>query len=756
MIKNINRNLFEKIYFNILCINIFLLNIFVGSTHSDPRTIIETIIIFETFIFIVVSKYIKKEKILIKGKIDITVLAMLITTIIPIIFKTYCSLSYTIDLFVIYLTVYCMYILVRNLVDTPRRKDIFINVILISSCLIIVFGIDRINFKIFQKFYDIILVEQVNDYRMTSTIGYWNAVFAYIVSLMIIALGKYLDDENKKKAGLYGTYIGFAMFAFYYCNSRAGMIIFSFVFIMYLIKAKKISKVLPAFLLVLLSYILTVLFDKLNMIYGNKIFTFVGIVIELLAVYILSYVLKMIPDNLNIKKARKYVIIVITISIFLSFCYIMVAKNYSDPLVLKECGNYINLLDLKNNRKYKIKLELTALSGEQLTIKVLQMDTHRTREYIYTENYNAIDGQVTAEFEIETNQVNLDKVAIEFYSMDNGDFLLNKIYVNNKENIINYKYLPNNLMRLIKTLKFNNISITERLSMYRSGFKLFLQHPIVGNGAKTFYNMYEKVKEYDYRAWEVHSFYMDILMDYGLIGITICISIIAFTIYNFRKSSKKNIADVAIFCSWIFIVIHTMFDFDLAYLLTLANFYVIIALINEDDKKIKANTNLIEYIIITVMLIVISINVYKIPGEQLYRNGKYKEAMKFIPDYVQNTEGYINSSEDNSGENQKIKKEVLIRYLRNEKNSNQYWSVISLYNISLDLFRMGSIDEAVEGIDTIVNLIEKDEILAKYDVGMRDIWQKFERNMKKNIQKLSEENDNYKLKEINNRMQKLE
>ena len=64
--------------------------------------------------------------------------------------------------------------------------------------------------------------------------------------------------------------------------------------------------------------------------------------------------------------------------------------------------------------------------------------------------------------------------------------------------------------------------------------------------------------------------------------------------------------------------------------------------------------------------------------------------------------------------------------------------------------------DKIENINELYNLIEKDEILAKYDVGMRDIWQKFERNMKKNIQKLSEENDNYKLKEINNRMQKLE
>lgn len=129
--NKIKQTTFEKTYFIILCLNVLLLNIAVGFTHDAPnRTFTQFLIILETLICIITAKIKKQEKILIKGKIDIAVIAMMIITFVPLICKTYCSLSYTIEISRIYFTVYSMYILVRNLVTTPKRKNIFINVML--------------------------------------------------------------------------------------------------------------------------------------------------------------------------------------------------------------------------------------------------------------------------------------------------------------------------------------------------------------------------------------------------------------------------------------------------------------------------------------------------------------------------------------------------------------------------------------------------------------------------------------------------
>lgn len=745
---------FEKVYFIILCLNILLLNIAVGSTHDAPnRTFTQFFIILETLIYIIITKIKKQERILIKGKIDIAVIAMMVITFVPLICKTYCSLSYTIEISIIYFTVYSMYILVRNLVTTPKRKNIFINVMLLSSTIIIIFGIDRINFSVFQKFYDISLSSQVFDARMTSTIGYWNAVFAYIVSLMIIALGKYLSIENKKVAGLYAMYICFAMYAFYFCNSRAGMIIFALVFIAYLIKLKNINKAVQSILLLICTYGLVLAFDKINTAYNTHITVIAGVIIDLITTYVFSKVLKRI-ENTEIKNAKRNAIIIIAILIVGGTTYIAIAKNYSKPFELKKWGNSVILYDLKNNNKYKVKLDLTAKTGEQLTVKVFQIDSRRARQCIYEQTYIAKDGKVVEEFEIETNQENLDKVQIQFVSVDKSEWILNKIYVNEKEDIVNYKYLPNSLMRLTKTLSFNNLSVAERLSMYKSGFQLFLEHPIVGNGAKTFANMYEKVREYGYGTMEVHSFYMDILMDYGIIGIITCFSIIGITIYNFiKRKDKNNIVTIVIFTSWIFAAIHTMFDFDLAYMLTLANFYIVIALINEEDKNITKNTKLVEYAVIVIMAICVVINGFRLIGDKLYREGKYKEAIAYMPYYVKNMNEYIKSNEDRYGLSRNLKKEIIIKYLNNEKNTYQYDNIKYLYEISIDLIKTNNIKEGIEGLQEIIKLIENNDIIVKYDIKQKDSWKQFVDNMKNEVQELSTQLDNEKLNEINEEVQ---
>ncbi len=59
--KKINIKL-EKIYTIILYINIVLLNIFIGSAHVEPRTALQTLIILETLIYIIIAKIQKNKK----------------------------------------------------------------------------------------------------------------------------------------------------------------------------------------------------------------------------------------------------------------------------------------------------------------------------------------------------------------------------------------------------------------------------------------------------------------------------------------------------------------------------------------------------------------------------------------------------------------------------------------------------------------------------------------------------------------------
>ncbi len=746
------KNIFEKTYTIIIYINIILLNIFVGSTHENPRIILETTIIIEALIYIITSKICKKEKILIKGKIDIAITAMMLITAIPLIAKTYCSLSDTIDIFIQYTTIYSMYIMVRNLITTSKRKKTFVIITLLSSIPIVLFGIDRMNFNLFQKFYDITKSAQVEDVRMTSTIGYSNAVFAYIGALIIIALGKFLENDNKKTTGLYAIYIQIGMYALYYCNSRAGMVIYAILFIAYLVHLKDANKILPSIFIMIFTYVLVVVFDKVKIEYCTQLSIFLGILITIILTYIFSYLLLEISEKIKFKNSKKRTVSILAILIITGILYVIIAQNFSKPLELKPEYDYATLYKLKPETTYTVKIDYDFEYDEPITIKVLQVDNKRNEDVIYEEEINKKGKNIIQEFTMHTGDV--DYAMVEFYTSADSRATINKIFLNGKEDIVNYKFLPNDVMRLIKTFKMGNISISERISMYKSGLKLFAMHPVFGNGAKTYANMFIKVREYAYLTMEVHSYYLDILMDYGIIGIIACLSIIIITIYNFiKRKEKTNILNSSIFFAWLFIAIHTIVDFDLSYLVTITNFYMLIALINDEDRAIEKNTKWLEVSISIIMTIIIILNITRIPGEMLYNKGKYKEAMKFIPYSKNNTYQYLKGVylEDEYLDENDMK--ILVNYLNNEKNKLQFVQIEMLYNKSINMIENNDIENGIKGLQQLADMIKNDEILKKHDIVSKGEWEFFVYRLKLKINDLSETYDNEKLEIIKNEIQ---
>lgn len=723
-------NKVNKIYSIIIYINIILLNIFVGNIHEEALTILETIILLEILIYVIILKINGRKNILIKGKIDIAVLGMTIITAMPLILKTYCSLSDTIDACIEYLTIYSMYILVRNVMTTTKRKNLFINITLLSSIIIIIFGIDMLNFNIFNKVYQIIKIKKIEAWGMPSTLGYTNAVFIYIVSLMLIALGKYLQKENNNKvAGIYAIYIQLAMYAFYYCNSRAGMVIFAIIFITYLMSLKDMNKLIQSILIILFTYVQVVVFDKIKAINYTVIMFGIKMLITLLMAYIFGLICLKLEKKVNIKTSRKMKAISIFALIGTAFAYILVAQCFSQPLKMTSKYNNVTLYRLKSETEYNIKINYTYEDVKPITIKLIQLDNKRNQENLYETTIDEKGENITAEFKIKTGDV--DYAMIEFLIPDGSNLIFNKVYINGKEEVLNYKYLPNGIMRLFQTFNMKNISISERLSMYRSGLKLFAEHPIVGSGANTYANMYSKVREYSYTTKEVHSHYLDILMNYGIIGFIVFLLIIGITIYDYiKRSDKENILKKSMFLGWMLIVIHTTIDFDLSYLVTITNFYMLIALICEEDNEIKYDCTYVEYSFILLTTIIILFNTIRIYGENLYRKNKYEEALKYIPYFKKNTFQYVmEKSYEINGKYENV--DGIIYYLSNEKNDNQFFLIKILYKESIQLIKTGYLEDGKKGIEKINSMIKNDEILVAHDITSKGEWKIFKNKIEK-------------------------
>ena len=119
----------NQIGFIVILATIVLLNIFIGSNIKQPIWLIQVILSIFTLIYLIISKINKKQNIIIKSKIDITVILFMISTILPLVFGKQVSLDGTINFILKYWSVFGLYILVRNIVTDHKKIKIIINIV---------------------------------------------------------------------------------------------------------------------------------------------------------------------------------------------------------------------------------------------------------------------------------------------------------------------------------------------------------------------------------------------------------------------------------------------------------------------------------------------------------------------------------------------------------------------------------------------------------------------------------------------------
>ena len=110
-----------------------------------------------------------------------------------------------------------------------------------------------------------------------------------------------------------------------------------------------------------------------------------------------------------------------------------------------------------------------------------------------------------------------------------------------------------------------------------------------------------KVGDYLYYAKEGHSYILEVWMSFGIIGILAYIFIISITLKNgtdLLKNTNKNNEKYKTFLSIIvglsFIIVHSIMDFDMSYLIIEMVFYMFIAIINDNDRNLKLKKDIQE------------------------------------------------------------------------------------------------------------------------------------------------------------------
>jgi len=505
---------------------------------------------------------------IVHDKIDFWVAILSFSTLIPLIFKSYISLSQTIYGIIKYFAMLNMFLIVKNeCKKSSKRKHIILNIIIITILFLCIIGLDEIgknylkNFKNFMGFLNLGLKE--------NRIG---SLFCYANTIAIVA--------------------------------GAGV----FLCIGYVFNSKKIiSKIIYTFLSI-------IMFVTMVLTYSRLAFIVFGVVT-------LVFVLILCKKYKVKEKTNKKVILTIGVIAIFAVIYLIIGMQISDNLIVKK--SYMKkIFEVQPSTDYVFSFDINSVSneGEKFTIEIIEKNEYLDKVKTTKKTFGTFSGQ--KEIKIQTKE---DTTAI-YIKIKNkskeGTLKINNLYINNEEVILKYKLLPTKIVDKIMQTSLGQKSAWQRFVFIKDAFKQINENWLFGLGGNAWRTVQLESQEYSYYAKEVHSFPTQIFLENGIIGFIACIAIgvsVLKILYKETKREKIDLFRISIIMAILSIFLHSIFDFNMSFFYVLLIVFLMIAVL-EDKRTEKQEKNKFAQVIIKIFLIIMSSIIAYTMAVEIYFN----------------------------------------------------------------------------------------------------------------------------------------
>lgn len=130
--------------------------------------------------------------------------------------------------------------------------------------------------------------------------------------------------------------------------------------------------------------------------------------------------------------------------------------------------------------------------------------------------------------------------------------------------------LPEALAERVRAINLNQHSVLERLTMYRDTFKALADYPLFGAGGNAWSVLYPQYANNPYTVNQVHSFFLQYMVETGLVGLAMLLAFVGSIFYLFAKTyfaakpadRESNLVFYAVAMA---ILIHSLMDFEMSY-----------------------------------------------------------------------------------------------------------------------------------------------------------------------------------------------
>ena len=761
MKKNTKLN---KILCLMLLIILFISNLFIGTPVKYNIMYLNFIVNAITLIYIFIHYIKEKEKINI-NKIDACVIVIALSTFIPLIFNTYIRLADTIEYILRYITVLNIYMITKIVSKNNKQVvDRVLDIIIFSSIILIIFGIDMMTQNIFQRFYDILGIPKIINesiYRMGSLFKYPNTFGVFLVISILVSITRYMNKENKNFKNIYVVALFIQMFALLMTYSRWSFLVLILALITLLLCIKDKNKRDDLIKILVASGISAgILYIIFNKILNSE--NYIWLYILLITQSIIFYVIIGYLERIKIRYNKKILLLIMSIFIIgliiivysLVFCNnIELFKNINSKAVYRKQ----NIL-VEPNQSYVVEINIESSSNikDNFKIQCKEINEYGEEIAIHEEWFDNYKGNININFITKEQTKTISLVFNSTKENSNGFLKVNGVKINGNEEKINYGIIPIELINRISKLNMDLSSFSGRLEYYKCSLEIIKDNFFTGAGGYTWKNSNQQTET---NGIAEHSYPLQLFIQNGVISFIAYIVLIIIIIKNMIKILKNNgkFEEICIYLIILSLVLHSLFDFDMYFLNILIIFYMFIAIISSQDEDsgiiLNHRYSYLYTIIIAVALYFsfgeaftslvgdkinsynyLEAKIYMVPYDYTFRRDKIN--------YLSTIKN-ANLNNFNKDELFNISKEIIKeeKYIIHKEKNNNYDDINRIIINYIDIINTENESEILTEIDSNFNLLKEKKETVYSAMESRFNRKYFNENIEQFLEKIKEEND---------------
>lgn len=130
--------------------------------------------------------------------------------------------------------------------------------------------------------------------------------------------------------------------------------------------------------------------------------------------------------------------------------------------------------------------------------------------------------------------------------------------------------LPANIEIRLENINFKQHSVLERFTFYKDALKVVKDYPILGAGGGGWASLYQQYQNNPYSSQQVHNFFLQYLIEVGILGFIVFMGFIFFIFYKYIRGYLRRDKDD--FSNGFFyliitlsILVHSLLDFNMSY-----------------------------------------------------------------------------------------------------------------------------------------------------------------------------------------------